>query len=144
MLVKTVFLCEVSISGKWFWKFGKTDVATSHLTPEESVTSACLTFNTMNFFTGFKVSEIGSWWRHQAVSYDVGATILNFLKLKIQFPANWGTAQRNCFHYPILVFNATSNSVNNPYQWKSSLLMRKQTKVVIKYRYKDTNSYRRP
>jgi len=32
---------------------------------------------------------------------------------------NWGTAQRNGFHYPILVFYAEFNYANNSYKWRS-------------------------
>jgi len=34
----------------------------------------------------------------------------------------YGPEQRNVFQYPILVFYAPSDSVNNSYQWKSPFL----------------------
>jgi len=37
-------------------------------------------------------------------SYGVGAILLNFLKLSVQFTANSDPAQRNGFHYLLLVF----------------------------------------
>jgi len=43
-------------------------------------------------------------------------TRTQFLKLKLQFMANRGPAQRNGFHCPALVFYAESESINNSYQ----------------------------
>jgi len=52
----------------------------------------------------FTYSLINPRYTTGPASYGVGAILLNFLKLKVQFTANWGPAQRNGFHFRILMF----------------------------------------